>query len=441
MDFRRLPLIALAALVLGACSEQTAEEDDPTDDLATPAEVPAEPPGKPGLLPSGELMAPDGFAVAIFHEGVGNGARHLVVRGNGDVLVARRDGTLVALRDSNGDGQADQREERELPITTGVALHDGYLYFSDTVSVSRLPLDEALLPEGQPEVVVSGFPEQSSHAAKTLAFDADGRLYVNVGAPSNACQEQSRSAGSPGQQPCPQLERQAAVWRFAAGAVGLEQGDGERFITGVRNVIAMDWNASAGALYFAMHGRDQLNSLWPELFDADDNARLPAEELHRASAGADYGWPYTYFDPLTNRRVVAPEYGGDGEEEAEAGRYPEPLHAFPAHWAPNDLLFYDGGQFPPRYAGGAFIAWHGSWNRAPQPQEGYRVTFVPFADGTLSAAPADFLAGFAGTDEIAQPGDAEYRPMGLGVGPDGALYVGDTQQGRIWRVTYTGSAG
>lgn len=439
MEFRRLPLIALAAMLLSGCSEQTAEESDMAEGLTSADEAPAQPPTESGLLPGDALSAPDGFRVSVFHEGVGNGARHLVVRDNGDVLVARGEGTLVALRDSNGDGRADRREERALPITTGLALHDGYLYFSDTVSVSRIALDDALLPEGEPEVVVSGFPEQRSHAAKTLAFDGDGRLLVNVGAPSNACQEESRSAGSPGRKPCPQLERQAAIWRFPADAVGLEQSDGERFVTGVRNVLAMDWNDAAGALYFAMHGRDQLNSLWPDLFDEEDNARLPAEELHRAEEGMDYGWPYTYYDPSTNRRILAPEYGGDGEKEAD--KYPEPLHAFPAHWAPNDLLFYSGEQFPPRYAGGAFIAWHGSWNRAPLPQEGYRVTFIPFADGVPSAAPADFLAGFAGTEELAQPGDAEYRPMGLGVGPDGALYVGDSRKGRIWRVTYAGPGG
>ncbi len=442
---------ALAAVLLVGCGGETAEPAGSADpapaagasDAATPAETatsgaaetaesdaPAQPPADP------DLVSPPGFHAAVFHEGVGAGARHLVVRDNGDVLVALRSGSLVALRDADGDGRAERSERRTLPITTGLALHDGHLYFSDDVSVHRLPLGDALLPAGEPELVVGGFPQQGSHAAKTLAFDAAGNLYVNVGAPSNACQAESRTPGSPGQQPCPQLERQAAIWKFPAGATGLDQSDGERYVTGTRNVIAMDWHAGAGALYFAMHGRDQLNTLWPEYFDDEDNAEMPAEEFHRAEAGADYGWPYTFYDPRSGRRLMAPEYGGDGEQTAPEGRYREPLHAFPAHWAPNDLAFYDGGMFPQRYRGGAFIAWRGSWNRAPLPQAGYRVTFLPFADGAPAGAPEDFLTGFMGADEIAQPSAARYRPMGLAVGPDGALFVGETESGRIWRVSY-----
>jgi glucose/arabinose dehydrogenase len=383
-----------------------------------------------------ELTASPGFAVSVFHDGVGAVARHLVVRNNGDVLIARRDGVLVALRDGDGDGRADRVEERELPITTGLAVHDGHLYFSDTTSVSRVMLDDALMPQGDAETVVSGFPEQRSHASKTLAFDRQGNLYVNVGAPSNACQREARTPGSPGQRPCPQLERQAAIWRFPAGATGLEQTDGERYVTGTRNVLAMDWNPAADALFFTIHGRDQLSSLWPQLFDAHDNAEMPAEEFHRAEPGADYGWPYTFFDPRTGRRLVAPEYGGNGEQEAEAGRYRPPLHAFPGHWAPNDMVFYWGDQFPERYRGGAFIAWHGSWNRAPLPQEGYRVTFLPFADGAPAGPPEDFLTGFQAGEQVTDPDRASYRPMGLGIGPDGSLYLTETQAGRVWRVVY-----
>lgn len=329
-------------------------------------------------------------------------------------------------------------EERELPITTGLAVGGDHLYFSDSTTVSRIALGDALMPGGEVETVVEGFPEQQSHADKALAFDGEGNLYVNVGAPSNACQEEPRTPGSPGQRPCPQLERQAAIWRFPAGATGLSQSDGERFVTGTRNVLAMDWNASAGALLFAMHGRDQLNSLWPDLFDDDDNAEMPAEELHRAEAGADYGWPYTFFDPRTGSRLVSPEYGGDGEQEAEAGRYRTPLQTFPAHWAPNDLLFYTADAFPQRYRGGAFIAWHGSWNRAPLPQEGYRVTFVAFSGGEPAGEPEDFLTGFKGGEDFTDPSRATYRPMGLGVSPDGTLYVSETVGGRVWRVGYDG---
>ena len=445
MTFRPHLIWALAAVLLAGCGGEPADPTgaadagpatgqsdagDPVDDAAEAAEAVAPAPADP------DLVAQEGFRAAVFHEGVGAGARHLVVRDNGDVLVALRSGSLVALRDEDGDGRADRTESRSLAITTGIALHGGHLYFSDDVSVHRLPLGDTLMPAGEPELVAGGFPQQGSHAAKTIAFDSDGNLYVNVGAPSNACQVESRTPGSPGQQPCPQLERQAAIWKFPAGALGLDQSDGERYVTGTRNVIAMDWNTDAGALFFAMHGRDQLNTLWPEHFDDEDNAEMPAEEFHRADAGADYGWPYTFYDPRTDRRLVAPEYGGDGEQEAPEGRYREPLHAFPAHWAPNDLEFYDASMFPERYRGGAFIAWRGSWNRAPLPQDGYRITFLPFADGVPSGEPEDFLTGFKGADEIAQPSAARYRPMGLGIGPDGALFVGETESGRIWRVSY-----
>jgi glucose/arabinose dehydrogenase len=299
-------------------------------------------------------------------------------------------------------------------------------------------LDDALLPSGDPELMVSGFPEQGSHATKSIALNDRGELFVNVGAPSNACQTKRRSPGSPGLDPCPQLERQAAIWRFSASRTGQDQLDGERFVTGTRNVVALDWNDEEEALFFAMHGRDQLSGLWPEYYDDQDSAEKPAEEFHRAVQGGDYGWPFTYVDPATGKRMIAPEYGGDGVKTAEPGKYADPLHPYPAHWAPNDLAFYDGEQFPATYRGGAFIAWHGSWNRAPMPQDGYRVTFQPFADGTVSGPPMDFMTGFKGDEELKRSSDAEHRPMGLAVGPDGSLFVTDSVKGRIWRVRWIG---
>jgi glucose/arabinose dehydrogenase len=199
----------------------------------------------------------------------------------------------------------------------------------------------------------------------------------------------------------------------------------------------LDWNPLAGALYFAMHGRDQLHELFPDLYTVEASAELPAEEFHLMRAGANYGWPYTYWDQRTGARMVGPEYGGDGQAAAEEGRYEAPLLTFPGHWAPNDLLFYTAPVgFPESARGGAFIAFHGSWNRAPLPQDGYNVVFVPFEGAAPTGAWSVFADGFKGAEVLEDSDDAEFRPMGLAQGPDGALYITDSVQGRIWRVTY-----
>ncbi|HLR31743.1 MAG TPA: hypothetical protein VK074_04600, partial [Fodinibius sp.] len=130
--------------------------------------------------------------------------------------------------------------------------------------------------------------------------------------------------------------------------------------------------------------------------------------------------------------------GGDGQEVGRCAEYLDPVAAFPGHWAPNGLLFYKGEHFPERYRGGAFVAFHGSWNRAPLPQQGYKVSFVPFEDGNTAGDYETFADGFAGVEPIPNRGAAEYRPMGLAMGPDGALFISDSQEGRIWRVVYTG---
>ena len=287
----------------------------------------------------------EGFDAKVFAEGVGR-ARHIAVRDNGDVYVALRRPTegsgIAALRDQDGDGAAERIESFGAHAGTGIAIHDGFLYASSDLAIHRYPLPEgeALVPAAAPETVVEGFPEQRSHASKAFTIDGSGNLYVNVGAPSNACQEQDRTLGSPGQQPCPLLENHAGIWRFDAGKTDQTFEDGERFVTGTRYIVALDWNPEVGELYFVMHGRDQLHDLFPDLYTVEESAELPAEELHVVREGANYGWPYTYFDHEAKRRVIAPEYGGDGETAAEEGKYQAPLLTFPGHWAPNDLLFY-----------------------------------------------------------------------------------------------------
>lgn len=200
--------------------------------------------------------------------------------------------------------------------------------------------------------------------------------------------------------------------------------------------MGLDWNFAADALFFTTHGRDQLGTLWPDYYTEEISAELPAEEFHKAAPGANYGWPYTYYDHLSGARMVSPEYGGDGQAQAEAGKYQKPLLAFPGHWAPNDLLFYTGEMFPEKYRGGAFVAFHGSWNRSPFPQAGYRVVFIPFEDGAPAGGWETFANGFAGDPFVESSGDAKYRPMGLAIGPEGELYISDSQEGRIWKITY-----
>jgi glucose/arabinose dehydrogenase len=133
--------------------------------------------------------------------------------------------------------------------------------------------------------------------------------------------------------------------------------------------------------------------------------------------------------------VLAPEYGGDGKKVGECAQKKGPVAVFPAHWAPNALAFYTGSMFPTTYRGGAFIAFHGSWNRAPEPQDGYNVVFQPMADGRASGPYQVFADGFAGPRK--EPGLAAHRPAGVAVGPDGALYISDDQAGTVWRVSYS----
>ncbi|GER07270.1 sorbosone dehydrogenase [Kordiimonadales bacterium JCM 17843] len=368
--------------------------------------------------------------------------RHLAVREDGTVYASlyskNKDGWLIALTDGDGDGSADEIKEFGSFGGTGLALYKDWLYFSSDTTIGRYKLGEAAVPTGDAEIVVSGFPSQNQHATKPMTFDDQGHMYVTVGAPSNACQERARTPGSPGLSPCPQLELQAGIWRFDANKTGQKHGeDGERYATGIRNGLAMDWNHSANALYFIGHGRDQLQQLFPQYYTAKQSAELPAEEFHRAQKDGNYGWPYSYWDHQRGERMKGPEYGGDGKTPAENPDFIAPLTAFPGHWAPNDLTFYTGDAFPDYFRKGAFIAFHGSWNRAPLPQQGYNVAFIPMNDaGEITGDWSIFADKFKGEEPLASPRAATHRPTGLAVGPDGALYVADDAGGRIWKITY-----
>lgn len=395
---------------------------------------------------NGGLALPSGFCATVVADDVGQ-TRHLTVRENGDIYVRLREkkngGSIAALRDTDGDGQADNIEYfADEDGDTGIEIKDNHLYYGTTISIHRVPLSEGeLVPQADPETLVEGFPEYGQHAAKSLAVDDQENIYVNVGAPSNSCQEQDRTPGSPGEDPCSLLERHGGIWQFSATQTGQTQlDDGHRFATGIRNAVALDWSPVTGNLYAAQHGRDQLAQNWGDLFTETESAILPAEEVFLVNDGDDFGWPYAYYDWILKEKVLSPEYGGDGRKVGRASEFEDPIFAFPGHWGPNDLVFYTGNQFPDRYKNGMFIAFHGSWNRAPIPQEGYRIVYLPFNGEQPINLPETFANGFSGAEVLESPGDAKYRPTGLAVGPDGSLYVSDDQTGRIWRIVYKGNS-
>jgi glucose/arabinose dehydrogenase len=264
-----------------------------------------------------------------------------------------------------------------------------------------------------------------------FAIDEKGNLFVDLGSPTNSCQEKNRAKGSPGLNPCKQLETRAGIWRYDANKTDQIFSAKERYVTGLRNAEGIDFDAE-GRVFATQHGLDQLFQNWPKLYTSEQGSELPAEELVLLREGGDYGWPYCYYDGERKKLVLSPEYGGDGGNAIGvcAEKIP-PIAAFPAHWAPNDLKIYKAMQFPEAYRGGAFIAFHGSWNRTSGPQGGYKVVFQPLADGKASGPYSVFADGFR-----ADKTGTEHRPTGLAVGPDGALYVSDDKAGRIYRIVY-----
>lgn len=389
------------------------------------------------------LKLPAGFSALKVAEGLGR-ARHIAVTAQGDIYVklmgrVAEGKAVLRLRDRNGDGKAEEISGMGNYGGTGIAIKNGYLYASSDEEVFRYKLNEKgeVISPMQPEKIITGLINRRQHESKSITLDNAGNIYVNIGAYSNSCQERDRQPGSLGRMPCPILDSAGGIWQFRADKLNQTYGDGIRYATGLRNVVGLDWNNQLNQLFVMQHGRDDLHNIFPSLFTEQQNADLPAETMYALKKGDNAGWPYTYYDPFQNKKMLAPEYGGDGKKEG-GKEFIDPVVAFPAHMAPNALLFYTGDMFPAKYRNGAFIAFHGSWNRAPLPQEGYYVAFVPFDENGKPGKWEIFANGFAGVEVVTGTRGAQHRPTGLAQGPDGSLYVSDDSKGTIYHIIYKG---
>lgn len=386
------------------------------------------------------LILPEGFTATIIADNIGN-ARHIAVAPNGNIyvkLASPKNGNGIIFLQKSGDNKYIQKGFGNYG-GTGIAIKDYYLYASSDEEVFRYALNKnfEVIDPGKPEKIITGLESRNQHSSKSITLDNSGNIYVNIGAYSNACQEDDRSKGSKGMNPCPILERAGGIWQFKSNQLNQSYKQGVRYATGLRNVVGLDWNTHLNQLFVMQHGRDQLHDLFPDLYTEKQSAELPAECLYAIKPGADCGWPYIYYDGIVHKKIVSPEYGGDGKKEGGKNAI-DPSASYPAHMAPNGLLFYTGNQFPEKYKNGAFIAFHGSWNRSPLPQKGYLVAFQPFANDKATSAWEIFADNFTGKKEINNSSDAQHRPCGLAQGTDGSLYVSDDVHGTIYKISYTG---
>ena len=384
--------IAIAALLSAGCSVPAQIGGLPSVSTFSPERVAFD----ESLL--SRLSIPPNFTVTVFARDLG-GVRVLVAAPDGTVYASVPSaGTILRLRDLDGDGRAETVETvlQGYAGVHGLALGNGTLSFATPTTVYSVPLGADGAP-GTPAVVADGLPGSGGHQAPGLGLGPDGRLYLTLGSTCNVCDEASP-------------ER-------AAMSV-LENGTRRVFASGLRNTMGFDWQPATGALYGADQGVD---------LRGDD---LPPEEINRLRDGGNYGWPYVYGAQVPD--MLTPFDPPGTTKEAFAVTTEPSVLDLPAHSSPIQLRFYNGTAFPAEYRGDAFVTLHGSWNR--NPPNGYRVARLQFSDQGEPVGYGDFLTGFL------YDGNRVFgRPAGLAVLPDGALLVGDDFNGVVYRVAYAGA--
>jgi glucose/arabinose dehydrogenase len=346
-----------------------------------------------------KMELPAGFHASLFANGLTN-ARWLQVAPNGDVFLAEAEaGKITLLRDEKGDGTATMRTTfaEGFKNPHGMAIANGKFYVADAYGIYSYPYKDGDTKASGPRTQVTEpnvFGALGGHWTRNLAADSKGDLYVAVGSAENIADTDPP---------------------FRAAVSKVVNGKLVQYATGLRNPVGIAFYPGTNDLYVVVNERD------------GEGDELVPDYLTRVQQGDFFGWPYAYT--------------GQHEEPSLKGKRPDLVAKtkvadvlFRSHSAPLGLVFYTGTQFPAAYRGGAFVAHHGSWNAANP--RGYKIVYVPFANGRPAGGYNNFALGFWVKD--AAPAGVMGRPVGLAQSKDGSLLVADDVGNVIWRIAYTG---
>lgn len=345
-----------------------------------------------------QFKVPAGFKITKFAEKLGH-PRILAVSDNGVLYVSRRmEGDVLALRDTNGDGKADETKTTwRVPEAHGLAIHDHKLYVATINEVYVAPInDDGSL--GEAKKIIDHLPDAGQHPNRTIGFGPDGMLYISVGSTANGAWEANKE--------------NATILQAQADGPGRIV-----FAKGLRNTIGFAWHPKTQQMWGMDHGYDWMG---------DD---IPPEELNQIKKDADYGWPFLWENNKPNPERDPKQYGVGTWEEWQKKCTP-PALTYSAHAAPMQMVFYTADQFPAEYRNDAFVAFHGSWNR--EKPSGYEVARIHFDESGNPKEFRPFLGGFLSDDQKTIIG----RPVGVAIAKDGSLLVSDDAEGVIYRVSY-----